>query len=615
MPLKRLIIVILLSVMCFVSTTNAQQNFSDEIGPTRVRVVQSQDPLLIPYITWGGESALFYANGGLSTQPNSIMASLGLNLKLVPGDDFMQQIRDYLAGRSPVLRGTFRMIAQASEVIGRDPRTQGVVFGQLTWSAGDHFVGRSNIRKISDLKGKKIAVQKGGPHVGMLYDMLLTARLPKSELQIIWMDELTGKNSPAEKFRIDPTVSGCFVITPDMLSLVGDYHAIGDGTGGTVKSARLVVSTATLSRSIADVYVCRKDYIDKNSVVVEKFFAGYLKGAEEVIRLKKDYEAGGSKKYMALLQMMQDIYGKSVLPTLDEDAHGLIADCAFVGQPGNMAFFNDSTNVVTGFEGFNKNGLDMAINWGFARKRHNLIRSSLDFKSPTFTNLLTTTVMTPIQRKRFKEESVRAEIETFSEEDILDDNTLISFTIQFEANQDTFSETQYREEFDRVIELASRFGNAAVAIKGHTDPSKVLFSLVKTGIKRGILKRTGTRGSYEYFMNGRSFSLEDTSELIRLIQQKKFDDGSDFDGPYQIMRAGLKLSEQRGEAVKKAILAYASRKNVRIEAEQIIPVGVGIKEPVIAKPTNSVEAAKNRRVEFALIKISSESVAEADFDF
>lgn len=54
MPLKRLIIVILLSVMCFVSTTNAQQNFSDEIGPTRVRVVQSQDPLLIPYITWGG---------------------------------------------------------------------------------------------------------------------------------------------------------------------------------------------------------------------------------------------------------------------------------------------------------------------------------------------------------------------------------------------------------------------------------------------------------------------------------------------------------------------------------------------------------------------------------
>ena len=209
----------------------------------------------------------------------------------------MQQVKDYLTGKSPILRGTFRMIAQASEVIGRDPRTQGVVFGQLTWSAGDHFVGRSDIRKISDLKGKKIAIQKGGPHVGMLYDMLLTARLPKSELQIIWMDELTGENSPAEKFRTDPTVSGCFVITPDMLGLVGDYQAVGDGTGGTVKSARLVVSTATLSRSIADVYACRKDYSDKNRDVVEKFFAGYLKGAEEVIRLKKKLKRSNNPLY------------------------------------------------------------------------------------------------------------------------------------------------------------------------------------------------------------------------------------------------------------------------------------------------------------------------------
>ena len=81
-----------------------------------------------------------------------------------------------------------------------------------------------------------------------------------------------------------------------------------------------------LTKKQKELFDYLNNYIDKNSIVVEKFFAGYLKGAEEVIRLKKDYEAGGSKKYMALLQMMQDIYGKSVLPTLDEDAHGLNAD-------------------------------------------------------------------------------------------------------------------------------------------------------------------------------------------------------------------------------------------------------------------------------------------------
>ena len=86
-------------------------------------------------------------------------------------------------------------------------------------------------------------------------------------------------------------------------------------------------------------------------------FAGYLKGAEEVVALKKAYETSGSQKYTQLLTMMQNIYSKEVLPTLEEDAHGLIADCTFVGQPGNIAFFNDPSNTITGFEGFNKAGL------------------------------------------------------------------------------------------------------------------------------------------------------------------------------------------------------------------------------------------------------------------
>ena len=603
--------------LCLVFSANAQERFVDAVGPVTVGEVTSTSPLVVPYITWGGESALFHANGGLTTQPGTIMEKLGMNLKLVPGDNFEQQVRDYLSGKSPILRGTFRMIAQASEAVGRDARTKPVVFGQLTWSAGDHFVGRANIRKISDLSGKKIAIQKGGPHVGMLYDMLKTARLSKANVQIVWVDELTGAKGPAERFRNDPTIAGCFVITPDMIGLTGGPENIGTGAEGTVKDARVVVSTATLSRSIADVYACRKDFYDNYKPFIEQFFAGYLKGAEEVIALKKAYEKGGSAQYTELLQKMQTIYGRDVLPTLEEDAHGLIADCTFVGQPGNIAFFNDPSNTITGFEGFNKAGLDMAVNWGFATQRYALLPSDLNFNAKTFKNLLTTTVAAPTQLKqtRFKKETVRAEIEAFNEDAVLDEKTLISFTIQFDANQNTFSATQYSSEFDRVVELASKYGNAAIAIKGHSDPSRTLSVLVKTGLQKGILKRTGTRGNYKYFMSGKAFSLENTAELIRLIEQKRFDDGSNVESPYQVMRAALKLSEQRGEAVKQAILSYAQRKNARIDTEQIVPVGVGIKEPVIAKPTSPAEAAENRRVEFALIKVSAEAVAASDFDF
>ena len=608
---------ICLMLFCFVFSANAQERFADAVGPVTIGEVTSISPLVVPYITWGGESALFHANGGLNTQAGTIMEKQGLNLELVAGDNFQQQVRDYLSGKSPILRGTFRMIAQASEVIGQNPRTKPVVFGQLTWSAGDHFVGRANIRKISDLSGKKIAIQKGGPHVGMLYDMLKTARLSKVNVQIVWVDELTGAKGPAERFRNDTSIAGCFVITPDMIGLTGGPDNTGTGAEGTVKGAHVVVSTATLSRSIADVYACRKDFYDTYKPLIEKFFAGYLKGAEEVIALKKVYERSGSSKYNQLLTMMQDIYGKDVLPTLEEDAHGLIADCTFVGQPGNIAFFNDPTNTITGFEGFNKAGLDMAVNWGFASQRYALLPSDLNFNSNTFKSLLATTVSAPTQLKqtRFKKETVRAEIESFNEDAVLDEKTLISFTIQFEPNQDTFSATQYSSEFDRVVELASKYGNAAIAIKGHSDPSRTLSVLVRTGLSKGVLKRTGTRGNYRYFMSGKPFSLENTAELIRLIEQKEFDDGTDVESPYQVMRAALKLSEQRGEAVKQEIINYARRKNARIDTDQIVPVGVGIKEPIIPKPTSPAEAAENRRVEFALIKVSAEAVAASDFDF
>ena len=615
---KRLfaILPLLVGLFCVTITlAHSQQKFSSLIGTNSVSPVNSTSTLIVPYIVWGGEAALFYANGGLQTKPGSIMAQQGLTLKLVPGDDFVGQVKKYLDGRTPFLRGTFRMLGQASEVIGRDPKTKAVVFGQMTWSAGDHFVARSSIKRISDLRGKKIAIQTGGPHVGMLYDMLRTARLSKADIDLIWLDDLTGAEGPAEAFRKDPKIAGCFVITPDMIGLTGGYDNTGTGAEGTVNDAHVVVSTATLSRSIADVYACRKDFYDSNKSTIEKFFAGYLKGVEAVMQLKKSYENSGSQEYMKLLQMIQDIYGPDIIPTLEEDAHGLIADCTYVGQPGNVSFFNDQTNVITGFSGFNKSAIDMAISWGFAGKRYNLLPSDLNFSSSIFTSLLSNTVRMPVQRKRFKKETIRAEVEAFNEEDVLDEKTLVSFTIQFKPNQEKFSQTEYKEEFDRVVELAAKYGNAAVAIKGHTDPSKTLMTLVKTGIKRNIIKRTGQRGNYKYFMDGKSIRLEDTEKLIKLIQQKKFESGTEIESPYQVMRAGLELSEQRAEAVKNAIVNYARKRNVRLESDQIVPIGMGIKEPVIAKPTNPEQASENRRVEFALVKVSAETVAEADFDF
>jgi len=167
--------------VCLSATAGAQELFSRLTGPLSVQPVPSRGVLSVPYITWGGDAATFYANGGLETTGDSIYGRSGLKLKLTAGDDFVQQVRDYVGGKTPFLRGTFSMLAQASEVIGKDPRTKPVVILQLSWSAGDHIVAREGLKTLNDLKpdpqrngGKKvrIACQQGGPHVGLLYDAL-----------------------------------------------------------------------------------------------------------------------------------------------------------------------------------------------------------------------------------------------------------------------------------------------------------------------------------------------------------------------------------------------------------------------------------------------------------
>src|SRR5437762_3509039 len=71
--------------------------------------------LQVPYIFWGGDVATYLANGGQSTQADSLFHKHGLKLNLVRGDDFAAQVKDYKEGKSPFLRGTMSMLGQVAE--------------------------------------------------------------------------------------------------------------------------------------------------------------------------------------------------------------------------------------------------------------------------------------------------------------------------------------------------------------------------------------------------------------------------------------------------------------------------------------------------------------------
>ncbi|MEC8556950.1 MAG: ABC transporter substrate-binding protein [Planctomycetota bacterium] len=588
----------------------AQQSFKELVGNVSVQPVNEPGFVNVPFITWGGDVATFHANGNLNTQASSIFKQSQLNVKLTPGDDFVGQVKNYLSGKSPFLRGTFRMIGQASEVVGADPRTKPVIVLQLSWSAGDHIIAREGIKSLNDLKGKKIACQQGGPHVGLLYDSMAAAQLSNKDVEIVWTKDLTGPDGAAELFRKDQSVDACCVITPDLLGLTGGFDTVGSGAEGTVEGAHVINSTQSMSRSIADVYAVRKDWYDSNKDWVKKFVAGYMKATEQVVKMRNSFEDSQrlNNDYRQLLTKAQTIFGEEVLPTLEIDAHGLLLDCTFTGNiAGQIAFFNDKGNL-SGFESKLKESLDLATQWGYASSRRGFDPNDFDYRK--IADIAGIEYKEPVKTRRFENQGESADLFL---DDELDNDTIVSFTISFEPNQNEFSADRYGAEFERALKGASTFGNARIVVRGHSDPTLTLRHLVQTGESKGVIRKTGTKENRKYFYNGRPMNVNDIPALIKLIETGAFS-GGDKD-PMITLQAAKNLSKQRADRVRDALAAFAKSRGVNFDISQIAPVGAGIADPVIPKPTTLAEAKENMRVEFRIVRVDAETVAPDAFDF
>lgn len=601
-------------VSCLCSVSLAEQKFSDLVGPIQIGEVQWSEgtPIHVPFITWGGESATFVANGlSLTTKPDSIWGKMGLNLKLQNGDDFVQQVRDYMSGKTPFLRGTYRMIGMASEVLGSKPQTQPVAVLQMTWSLGDHLVGKKHIKTITDLKGTTGVIQSGGPHVGLVDDVLKAANLSWDDVNIIWAKDLTGTdNSPAAIFRQNPKADWCTVISPDMLGLTGGLQNTGSGAEGTVEGARVVVSTSELSRSIADTYWVRRDFYDAHPDLIHKFVAGYLVGCNEVIARRKEYDNKGSKPYEQILTFMQKTFGTDVCPTLDPDTHGMILDLNWVGLPGNIAFFTEQGNP-NGFDAFMSRSLTLATGRGYASKQVKLLHADLDYnRIAQLGNLGPVKV---VRKSRFNAEAVEGAIEAFNQEE-MDERTVYSFTVRFKPNQITFPVRHYESEIREVAERMSKFGNAVIAVRGHSDPSQTLMEMVRAGMKKGILKRSGSKGNYSYSLNGRPFDISNTAEIISAIENGAFD-GVSQHSPRETYQAAMNLSRRRAENFINSLSVWCKQNKYPFDSSQVRPQGVGIREPFIAKPRNFDDAQQNMRVELRVIRVDAEVQQGDDFDF
>jgi ABC-type nitrate/sulfonate/bicarbonate transport system substrate-binding protein/outer membrane protein OmpA-like peptidoglycan-associated protein len=518
----------------------------------------------VPVITWGGDIATVHANGnGVATAPGSIFGKLGLNLRLVREDVFSKQLDAYLSGKSPYLRGTLGMINLAVEAASRDPRTKPVVIYQMTWSAGgDALVVKSGIHSVKDLRGKSIAVQAYGPHVDYLTKILADAGLSPRDVTIKWVPDLTGtKATPPAALR-EKEVDAALVIIPDAMALTSN-GTVGTGAEDSVKGARILLSTRTANRIIADVYAVRSDYLQSNRDAVERFVRGLIEGEASLKQLVAA-KASKAAEYKVVMSGAATLLLDSAQAVADVE--GMYGDAEFVRLPGNVAFFTDRRNPRR-MEQLNAEIQQAYVGLGLLSNRVPLAAAAWDFRH---LGVGGEPVAAP-ETNRFNTGEVAGIVAKRQSQGTLAEGELFSFEVQFKPNQDKFSPELYADAFKRVASLAATYGGAVITVEGHSDPLGYL-KAKQQGASQVVLGRT--------------------------------------------QQSAKNLSVSRAIGVRDSVIAYAKSQGIALDPSQFAVVGHGISQPKTGvcggepcAPKTEEEWLSNMRVEFRVIQIEAEASA------
>ncbi|WP_132322236.1 OmpA family protein [Pseudobacteriovorax antillogorgiicola] len=532
----------------------------DQAMSLKVLNCPTKSTIQLPIITWGGDIATIYANGNQKeTSSSSILGKKGLKFSLKREDKFKKQIESYMSCQSPFLRGTLGMVNMASKLLNQDPRTKLRVIYQHTWSqGGDALVVKPGIKSPRQLKGKTIVLQAYGPHIDYLGKVLANAGLGLNDVKLKWVQDLTGTDESPMAAFYNKDIDAAMVIIPDALALTSN-GTVGTGSEDSVKGAKILLSTKSANRIVADVYAVREDFYKANKGMLGDLVHGLMLAQEELQQLVQDRNSKKSL-YSATIGSSAEILLDSSKAIADTE--GLYADAKFVGFPGNKQFFQDP-HYPRRFSKLNSEIAETLGSINLTSTKANLEAADWDYDKLSKGIVQTSKA----ESGKFNQEAV-AKIVQKKNRQGNDDDSLFSFEVYFKPNQNTFVASQYEEDFKRVIDLASTYGGAIITIEGHSDPL-------------GYLKKK---------KNGSS----------KVVLQR-------------IRQSAKNLSLTRANAVRNSLIQYASKKKISLDPTQFAVVGHGIAKPANGvcgsdpcAPKTKEQWLENMRVEFKIIQVEAE---------
>ncbi len=271
---------------------------------------------------WAGWAPIILANNGFKA--GKVWKTPGgkdFKVELTLIDDPVAMRDAYAAGNVHIGWGTLDMVPLFMEALRKDSRVMPRVYQQVDWSnGGDGIVVRDSVKSIADLRGKTIVLAQNSPSHFFALNALINGGVQPSEVNFKFTQDAF---QAAAAFNADKKIAGAVSWSPDIYNLA------------KVKGNRMLVTTTTANKLIADVWFARADFAKDNPDIIEGLVRGIFDGMEA---LKDQNSKASAAKLMAA--------GYSIP---EADALSMQGDAHSTNWAENQEFFLNQNNP-TNFE-------------------------------------------------------------------------------------------------------------------------------------------------------------------------------------------------------------------------------------------------------------------------
>jgi len=443
---------------------------------------------------WAGWAPVIYANGGFKAgKVWKTPAGQDFKVELVLIDDPVAMRDAYAAGNIHIGWATLDMIPLFVEQLRRDSRTMPRVFQQVDYSnGGDGIVVRETIRSIGDLRGKTIVLAQNSPSHYFVLNALIDAGLQPGDVELKFTQDAF---QAAAAFNADRSIAAAVSWAPDIYNL------------SKVRGNRLLVTTQTANKLIADVWFARADFAKDHPDIIEGLVRGIF-DAMEALKIQS------AKQEVA--QLMATGYS---IPA--SDALSMLGDAHSTNWAENKEFFLNQNNPAN-FE----------RTWGtayFLYRRVGMVSQQVPFDQ-----IMDFTVVKKLggepryanQKNEYQVQFVPATASSVQAEnsEILTKTVVIRFyPNSSDLHKKIVSQVDGRDReelydpnvdfvVDEIGRLAGQYGAARIIIEGHTDGSmkgridplavKDLSTQRANSVKQAVLRRFRSLDANQFLSSG-----------------------------------------------------------------------------------------------------------------